>query len=65
MTEQDIEKLAVLFSGPCVIHNSIQLGMGGGHAKMAQQYFDARSALGINGYDTKEEATAKIKVVLK
>lgn len=60
-----IDQLAEYFTGPVVVHNSIGLSVGGIQYKMAQRFFVVRDALGIVGYDTKEEAIRKIKLKLE
>ncbi len=62
--ETVIEQLATYFTGPTVPFHSIGLGMGGGSAKMANLFFEMRSALGIEGYADKGEAIKTITAKL-
>lgn len=64
MADEAIAALARYFSGPCVALHSIGLGMSGPSRIAADAYYEARGALGVDGYATAEEAEAAIRRTL-
>lgn len=62
MKQDQIEALAIYFTGHAVIQHSISLGLPPGiNQSLAAEFFAARSALGISGYATRDEAITAIK----
>lgn len=61
VSEEGVKALAELFTGGSVGEASAKLSVGGKMAEQGQRFFTARKALGIEGYDTQEEAEKKIR----
>ena len=61
MTDEQIEALALYFTGPCVGLHSVGLQMGGQSRVTAEAFFAARGAMGISGYVIKEHAVKILK----
>jgi hypothetical protein len=56
MTDAQRDALAEYLTGPVVAHASIALQVGGMQKVAGEKFFALRSAFGLSGYPTKEEA---------
>lgn len=68
MKTTPIEQLAEYFTGPEVAVNSVGLAIPDGPLqlrKRAERFFAVREALGIEGYDSKEDAIEALRKSLK
>lgn len=61
---EGVNVLVEFFNGPSVAHHSIGLQVGGVQEETAMRFFKARTALGIKGYQSEEEAREAILFAL-
>lgn len=64
MKQDIIFTLAQLFTGPNVVTHSAALTMGGLPRKLALDFFEARTTLGLSGYPSHAEAQETIRAAL-
>lgn len=64
MRQDIIFTLAQLFTGSNVVSHSAGLAMGGLPRRLAQDFFEARTALGLSGYPSHAEAQETIRAAL-